>query len=101
MLNIDGVIHGNQRTNLAGFDLNRKWADPSPYLCPILYTSKLLTGMIKEERDIDLFCDMHGHYNNSGTFMYCNSYENEDGTPSASKQQANADLRVIPYMLTL
>ena len=50
MLNIDGVIHGNQRTNLAGFDLNRKWADPSPYLSPIIYTIKTFAKMVSEER---------------------------------------------------
>ena len=46
MLNIDGVIHGNHRTNLAGFDLNRKWAEPSPYLSPIIYAVKNLAKMI-------------------------------------------------------
>ena len=46
MLNIDGVVHGNQRTNLAGFDLNRKWSDPSPYLAPVIYTAKMLSKMI-------------------------------------------------------
>jgi murein tripeptide amidase MpaA len=25
MVNPDGVIYGNFRTNLAGFDLNRQW----------------------------------------------------------------------------
>ena len=40
MLNIDGVVQGNQRTNLAGFDLNRKWSEPSPHLCPIIYAVK-------------------------------------------------------------
>lgn len=25
MVNPDGVIHGNSRTNLLGFDINRKW----------------------------------------------------------------------------
>jgi murein tripeptide amidase MpaA len=32
MLNPDGVIHGNNRCNLAGADLNRKWQNPDPYL---------------------------------------------------------------------
>jgi murein tripeptide amidase MpaA len=27
MINPDGVISGNSRTNLAGVDLNRKWGD--------------------------------------------------------------------------
>ena len=85
MLNIDGVIYGNQRTNGAGFDLNRRWQEPSPYLTPILYAFKLFTKMIKEEREIDLFCDMHGHYSHCGTFMYCNSYENGESTVPTSK----------------
>lgn len=25
MVNVDGVIHGNSRTNLLGYDLNRCW----------------------------------------------------------------------------
>lgn len=25
MVNVDGVIHGNSRCNLAGLDLNRQW----------------------------------------------------------------------------
>lgn len=25
MANPDGVIHGNSRTNLLGYDINRKW----------------------------------------------------------------------------
>jgi len=32
MLNPDGVIHGNQRVDLLGYDLNRRWLDPSPFL---------------------------------------------------------------------
>lgn len=29
MMNVDGVIHGNNRCSLAGVDLNRKWNLPS------------------------------------------------------------------------
>jgi cytosolic carboxypeptidase protein 2/3 len=29
MVNIDGVIHGNNRCSLAGVDLNRRWKSPS------------------------------------------------------------------------
>jgi murein tripeptide amidase MpaA len=28
MVNPDGVIHGNYRSNLSGVDLNRKWDTP-------------------------------------------------------------------------
>lgn len=99
MLNIDGVVHGNQRTNLAGFDLNRKWSDPSPYLAPIIYTTKMLSKMIQDEREIEIYADLHGHYQPCGTFMYCNSYDRGTGVPP-TKYHQNASLRVIPYLLT-
>jgi murein tripeptide amidase MpaA len=34
MVNIDGVILGNYRTNLSGNDLNRKWDNPNRELHP-------------------------------------------------------------------
>ena len=34
MINPDGVIYGNFRTNLAGFDLNRQWLVPNRWLHP-------------------------------------------------------------------
>lgn len=62
MLNIDGVVHGNQRTNLAGLDLNRKWQWPSPYLTPIVFAVKTLAKIVQSEREIEIFCDIHGHF---------------------------------------
>ena len=62
MLNPDGVIQGNHRTDLLGFDMNRRWAEPSPWLHPIMYAVRTLATMIKEERPIDVFCDIHGHF---------------------------------------
>jgi murein tripeptide amidase MpaA len=29
MINVDGVINGNYRTNFSGKDLNRQWLEPS------------------------------------------------------------------------
>lgn len=40
MLNPDGVIHGNYRTNLAGIDLNRVWDCTDKYLAPEIYELK-------------------------------------------------------------
>lgn len=74
MLNPDGVIQGNHRTDLLGFDMNRRWAEPSPWLHPIMYAVRTLATMIKEERPIDVFCDIHGHFQPYGGFMYCCSY---------------------------
>jgi hypothetical protein len=50
MLNPDGVIFGNQRTDLAGYDMNRRWSEPSPWLHPVIYAVKMLARMLKEER---------------------------------------------------
>lgn len=62
MLNPDGVIHGNHRTDLAGYDMNRRWAEPSPWLHPIIFSVKNLASILNEERSIDVFCDIHGHF---------------------------------------
>lgn len=40
MLNPDGVIYGNYRTSLLGFDLNRRWVDPSRIYEPEIFYSK-------------------------------------------------------------
>ena len=37
MLNPDGVIHGNYRTNLSGIDLNRVWNNADRQLSPEIY----------------------------------------------------------------
>jgi murein tripeptide amidase MpaA len=34
MLNPDGVIHGNYRSNISGYDLNQRWENPSKYFHP-------------------------------------------------------------------
>lgn len=40
MVNPDGVIHGNYRSNISGFDLNRKWENPSKLYQPEIYHIK-------------------------------------------------------------
>ena len=40
MLNIDGVLNGNYRVSLCGFDLNRQWANPSKQSHPTIYHAK-------------------------------------------------------------
>uniref|UniRef100_A0A8I5U8W2 AGBL carboxypeptidase 4 n=1 Tax=Pongo abelii TaxID=9601 RepID=A0A8I5U8W2_PONAB len=42
MLNPDGVYLGNYRCSLMGFDLNRHWLDPSPWVHPTLHGVKQL-----------------------------------------------------------
>ena len=40
MLNPDGVIHGNYRSSLSGYDLNRKWENPSKHYHAEIYHLK-------------------------------------------------------------
>ncbi len=84
MLNPDGVINGNYRCNLAGVDLNRVWIDPSKKLHPTIFNTKFVFIMItklilkmiktlKSERELLLFCDIHGHSRKKNIFM-CNDF---------------------------
>ena len=99
MLNPDGVIQGNMRTDLAGYDMNRRWNVPSPWLHPIMYSVKNLARIVSEERTIDVFCDIHGHFRSCGSFMFCCTYPKKLGI--AWKDAENdAKLRVIPSLLS-
>lgn len=40
MVNVDGVIYGNFRCDIAGVDLNRRWKDTSRILHPQVYYIK-------------------------------------------------------------
>lgn len=40
MLNIDGVVIGNYRVNLAAVDLNRQWTEPTKKSHPTIYYTK-------------------------------------------------------------
>lgn len=40
MLNVDGVIYGNQRCSLLGVDLNRRWVSPNVFLHPTIHYAK-------------------------------------------------------------
>ena len=70
MLNIDGVINGNYRCNLAACDLNRTWIDPNKKLHPTIYATKQLIRRMKEERDLVMVCDFHGHSRKKNIFIY-------------------------------
>jgi murein tripeptide amidase MpaA len=60
MVNPDGVIHGNSRTNLLGFDVNRKWE-----ILPNKKSSSevfiLMTELIRKIPQIEYLIDLHGH----------------------------------------
>ena len=62
MLNVDGVIMGNHRCNLAGHDLNRQHSNPSISQSPsIYYLKQMIAKLSASSRDVLLFCDLHAH----------------------------------------
>lgn len=74
MLNPDGVINGNYRCSLAGCDLNRRWKNPNRVLHPTVYHCKKLIKQMYSERNLVLYCDLHGHSRKPNVFMYgCNN----------------------------
>eukprot|EP00347_Sterkiella_histriomuscorum_P022736 403337354 len=88
MLNPDGVINGNTRCSLAGVDLNRQWIEPSKKVHPTIYNTKMMMKKFQEDREVFLFCDIHGHSRKKNIFMYGNSGKNDKYKE-----------RIFPYLL--
>ena len=77
MLNPDGVIVGNYRCSLGGYDLNRQWTNPSMKNSPEIYCMKEMIKKTLECRKIDLFVDIHGHSRQKNLFIYgCSRFQN-------------------------
>ena len=87
MLNPDGVINGHYRCNLAGYDLNRHWHDPSPTIHPTIFHAKELLKRLQEERGVAMFCDIHGHSVKHNLFVYgCPKVKDDMTQPPAETQ---------------
>ena len=91
MLNPDGVIYGNYRCSLLGADLNRRWLAPNRILHPTIYHSKRLIQMVAEEREVVLFCDMHGHSMRKNVFVY--------GCSERQDRKRAALVKLVPLLL--
>ena len=96
MINPDGVIYGNYRCSLLGYDLNRRWKAPDRSFQPTIYYTKRTIRFMSQEREISLFCDLHAHSIRKNVFMYGCSCPIYDGK-SAYK---NAATRVIPLLMS-
>lgn len=72
MINPDGVIYGNFRTDYTGFDLNRVWLNTDKYLHPSVYSvKKVIHKYIQNKNPKDnFFFDIHSHSRNYGIFNY-------------------------------
>lgn len=101
MLNPDGMIQGNHKTDLAGYDMNRQWLKAYSWLHLVIYSVKNLTTILNEERPIDAFCDIHGNFLTYNSFMYCCRY-NKGQDQGINKRDTDNDvtLRIMPYLLS-
>ena len=70
MLNLDGVMLGNNRCSLAAVDLNRQWKRPNRAEHPTVYCTKAMIREEHAERTVALYCDLHGHSRKKNVFMY-------------------------------
>jgi murein tripeptide amidase MpaA len=70
MINVDGVIYGNTRTDLAGFDLNRSWRRPLKELHPQVYTIKRHLVKLHRYNKIAICLDLHSHSKQYNFFTY-------------------------------
>eukprot|EP01022_Parablepharisma_sp_SALTPOND_P028315 TRINITY_DN70786_c1_g1_i1.p1 TRINITY_DN70786_c1_g1~~TRINITY_DN70786_c1_g1_i1.p1 ORF type:complete len:1010 (-),score=46.68 TRINITY_DN70786_c1_g1_i1:1429-4458(-) len=71
MLNPDGVILGNNRCSLGGYDLNRCWGHPLPSKHPTVYSLKRkLQDLVAKGKQIFVYCDLHGHSKLLNSFVY-------------------------------
>ncbi|XP_074638713.1 uncharacterized protein LOC141897150 isoform X3 [Acropora palmata] len=70
MLNPDGVIIGNYRCSLAGRDLNRNYKTVLKDSFPPIWHVTNMARKLLEERDITLYCDLHGHSRKQNVFIY-------------------------------
>ena len=80
MLNPDGVVLGNYRSSLMGFDLNRHWNDPTIWAHPSISTAKDVIMALNQNSNVDLdfFIDIHAHSTLNNSFMYGNVYDSEE-----------------------
>ncbi|KAL4106389.1 hypothetical protein PRIC1_004440 [Phytophthora ramorum] len=113
MLNPDGVINGNTRVSLAGWDLNRKWSNPVEQLFPSVYHLKQQIAHFQTRERVAIYCDLHGHSINRNIFTYgCYSSKKKSNSSEGAKASitttaladangtgVKADPRVFPMIV--
>lgn len=92
MVNVDGTLYGNYRTNLSGADLNRIWRSPRKEIHPEIYYIKKYLSLINKESPISLIIDLHGHSKSLNSFFYGNP------TKKDPLSGASEDSRLFPYV---
>lgn len=87
MLNPEGVAIGNNRTSCSGVDLNRRWIDPNEKLHPEIFHTKRVLKQFHKERELLVFCDIHGHSRKKNAFMYGCHQVTEGGLDAWTKSR--------------
>ena len=87
MVNVDGVIYGNFRCDVGGFDLNRNWKTPTKNLLPQVFAIKSEIGRLLEENTVECILDLHGHSKQYNSFCY------------SCKDDA-ITCRILPYIIS-
>lgn len=71
MINPDGVLAGNFRTNTSGDDLNRRYDKPHTLFHPTICAfRKMMDNDKKQNRKIYALFDLHGHSCRKNVFIY-------------------------------
>ena len=103
MLNIDGVVEGNYRSNLSGLDLNRYWSRSNARDHPTIHAARqLLFELGRRHEPLLLYVDWHGHSTMSSTGLYgCNEKESSIRARPATEEERRAEaeddwLGVVP-----
>lgn len=92
MLNPDGVIIGNYRCSLTGRDLNRNYKTVLKEAFPSIWHTREMVKKFMEEREVVLYCDLHGHSRKNNVFIYgCHN----NGTPKRRFQE-----HIFPIILS-
>lgn len=69
MINPDGVIIGNYRTGVQGYDYNRKFAEDSSQNS-IIHSIMDLAKKLKKNNNLIAYFDLHGHSIKKNSFAY-------------------------------
>ncbi|XP_010082759.1 PREDICTED: cytosolic carboxypeptidase 3, partial [Pterocles gutturalis] len=93
MLNPDGVIVGNHRCSLTGQDLNRKYRSNGKKFYPSIWYTRNMIKRVMGERDVFLYCDIHGHNRKQNVFMYGCERKKQSKAPDVHP-------RVFPFLLS-
>uniref|UniRef100_A0A7S1HWW0 Peptidase M14 domain-containing protein n=1 Tax=Eutreptiella gymnastica TaxID=73025 RepID=A0A7S1HWW0_9EUGL len=98
MLNPDGVVVGNYRTDGTGYDLNRMWKNPTAALHPTIYYTKQLIKKLMQKGEVSFFFDLHGHSRKQNMFAYGCPFKHSKSSTKYIPKHPHEE-KVFPYML--